>query len=122
MVIQYYYGCYIINCQLKNFRVFSCRHILGSFFLFPALGSGSNSVSIYAENRINVERSIRLLNYLVSPPLSPLSFLTKYSPINNKSIGIHNRPPIYMRHHSTLSKRRQQIHSFLAYLAVHPKN
>ncbi|KAI7873515.1 uncharacterized protein EV154DRAFT_396922, partial [Mucor mucedo] len=38
----------------------------GSFFLFPSLGSGSNSVSIYAENRINVERSIRLLNYLTS--------------------------------------------------------
>lgn len=38
---------------------------LGSYFIFPALGSGSNSLSIYAENRINVERSVRLLNYLV---------------------------------------------------------
>jgi hypothetical protein len=38
---------------------------IGSFFSFPALGSGSNSVSVYAENRINVERSIRLLNHLV---------------------------------------------------------
>ncbi|KAI8081949.1 uncharacterized protein B0P05DRAFT_538748 [Gilbertella persicaria] len=38
----------------------------GSFFSFPALGAGSNFVSIYAENRVNVERSIRLLNYLIS--------------------------------------------------------
>ncbi|GAA5812917.1 hypothetical protein MFLAVUS_006378 [Mucor flavus] len=38
----------------------------GSYFIFPALGSGSNSLSIYAENRINVERSVRLLNYLTS--------------------------------------------------------
>ncbi|KAI8973356.1 hypothetical protein BDF20DRAFT_881939 [Mycotypha africana] len=38
----------------------------GSFFLFPAVGSGNNSVSIYAENRIYAERSIRLLNHLTS--------------------------------------------------------
>ncbi|KAI8645403.1 hypothetical protein BD408DRAFT_459344 [Parasitella parasitica] len=38
----------------------------GSYFKFPLLGSGSNTVSIYAENRIYVERSIRLLNYLTS--------------------------------------------------------
>ncbi|KAL7323088.1 hypothetical protein PS15p_211041 [Mucor circinelloides] len=38
----------------------------GSYFKFPTLGSGSNSVSIYAENRIYVERSIRLLNHLTS--------------------------------------------------------
>ncbi|KAL9548218.1 hypothetical protein MBANPS3_005799 [Mucor bainieri] len=38
----------------------------GSYFKFPMIGSGSNSVSIYAENRIYVERSIRLLNHLTS--------------------------------------------------------
>ncbi|CAO3630340.1 unnamed protein product [Mucor hiemalis] len=38
----------------------------GSYLKFPVLGSGENKVSIYAENRINVERSIRLLNYLTS--------------------------------------------------------
>ncbi|CEP09750.1 hypothetical protein [Parasitella parasitica] len=38
----------------------------GSYFKFPVLGSGSNSISVYAENRIYVERSIRLLNHLTS--------------------------------------------------------
>ncbi|KAK4517913.1 uncharacterized protein ATC70_001262 [Mucor velutinosus] len=38
----------------------------GSYFKFPILGSGSSSISIFAENRIYVERSIRLLNHLTS--------------------------------------------------------
>ena len=39
--------------------------VIGSFFSFPILGATSNTVSVYAENRVNVERSIRLLNQLV---------------------------------------------------------
>ncbi|OBZ82802.1 hypothetical protein A0J61_09148 [Choanephora cucurbitarum] len=38
----------------------------GSFFSFPILGATSNTVSVYAENRVNVERSIRLLNQLIT--------------------------------------------------------
>lgn len=38
---------------------------IGSFIAFPALGSGSNTITVYAENRINVERTLRSLNYLV---------------------------------------------------------
>ncbi|KAI7875347.1 hypothetical protein K492DRAFT_152822 [Lichtheimia hyalospora FSU 10163] len=37
----------------------------GSFIAFPALGSGSNTITVYAENRINVERTLRSLNYLI---------------------------------------------------------
>ncbi|KAI9319971.1 hypothetical protein BX666DRAFT_2025001 [Dichotomocladium elegans] len=37
----------------------------GSFVAFPALGSGSNTVTVYAENRINAERTLRSLNYLI---------------------------------------------------------
>ncbi|KAI9498114.1 hypothetical protein BDB00DRAFT_801188 [Zychaea mexicana] len=36
----------------------------GSFIAFPALGSGSNTVTVYAENRINAERTLRSLNHL----------------------------------------------------------
>ncbi|KAI8149708.1 hypothetical protein BJV82DRAFT_504932, partial [Fennellomyces sp. T-0311] len=36
----------------------------GSFIAFPALGSGSNTVTAYAENRINAERTLRSLNHL----------------------------------------------------------
>ncbi|KAI8096296.1 uncharacterized protein BX664DRAFT_246248, partial [Halteromyces radiatus] len=36
----------------------------GSVILFPALGSGCNTITVYAENRILGERTFRLLNYL----------------------------------------------------------
>ncbi|KAI9303450.1 hypothetical protein BJ944DRAFT_289386 [Cunninghamella echinulata] len=36
----------------------------GSVIIFPALGSGCNTITVYAENRVNVERTFRLLNYL----------------------------------------------------------
>ncbi|KAI9279008.1 hypothetical protein BDA99DRAFT_493747 [Phascolomyces articulosus] len=36
----------------------------GSFVAFPALGSGSNTLTVYAENRINAERTLRSLNHL----------------------------------------------------------
>ncbi|CAO3632359.1 unnamed protein product [Mucor fragilis] len=56
----------------------------GSYFKFPMLGSGSNSVSIYAENRIYVERSIRLLNHLTSS-IYEASF-DLISPIQNQDL------------------------------------
>ncbi|KAI8071273.1 hypothetical protein BC940DRAFT_361669, partial [Gongronella butleri] len=37
----------------------------GSIVLFPAIGSGCNTITVYAENRVRVERTLRLLNYLV---------------------------------------------------------
>ncbi|OAD77214.1 hypothetical protein PHYBLDRAFT_142718 [Phycomyces blakesleeanus NRRL 1555(-)] len=37
----------------------------GSFIRFPLLGSGDNKIVVYAENRVNVERTYRLLNYLI---------------------------------------------------------
>ncbi|KAI9007546.1 hypothetical protein CLU79DRAFT_688008, partial [Phycomyces nitens] len=39
-----------------------------SFIRFPLLGSGDNKIIVYAENRVNVERTFRLLNYLVMSP------------------------------------------------------
>ncbi|KAI8337280.1 hypothetical protein BC941DRAFT_353275, partial [Chlamydoabsidia padenii] len=45
----------------------------GSVILFPALGSGCNTVTVYGENRVSVERTLRLLNYLLSFILSQLS-------------------------------------------------
>ncbi|KAG2184834.1 hypothetical protein INT43_000747 [Umbelopsis isabellina] len=36
----------------------------GSFIALPALGSGSNTITVYAENRVNVERTLRSLNHL----------------------------------------------------------
>jgi hypothetical protein len=38
---------------------------LGSFIALPAIGSGNNTITVYAENRVNVERTLRSLNYLV---------------------------------------------------------
>ncbi|KAI8390924.1 uncharacterized protein BYT42DRAFT_490751 [Radiomyces spectabilis] len=39
-------------------------HDNGSFIEFPALGANSGTVVVYAENRVNAERTLRLLNYL----------------------------------------------------------
>ncbi|KAI9308057.1 hypothetical protein BJ944DRAFT_175465 [Cunninghamella echinulata] len=36
----------------------------GSFIHFPPIGAGTNQIHIYAENKINIERTLRLLNYL----------------------------------------------------------
>ncbi|KAI8378403.1 hypothetical protein BD560DRAFT_325462 [Blakeslea trispora] len=49
------------RCQLRKIMVDN-----GSFFAFPTLGAGDNMISVYAENRVNVERSIRLLNQLIT--------------------------------------------------------
>lgn len=38
---------------------------LGSFIAFPPIGSGSGTVTVYAENRVNAERTLRSLNFLV---------------------------------------------------------
>ncbi|SAM09295.1 hypothetical protein [Absidia glauca] len=48
----------------------------GSVILFPALGSGCNTVTVYGENRVSVERSLRLLNYL-QYDLYEVSFIFK---------------------------------------------
>ncbi|ORX46310.1 hypothetical protein DM01DRAFT_1293755, partial [Hesseltinella vesiculosa] len=37
----------------------------GSVIIFPALGSGCSTITVYAENRLRAERTLRLLNYLV---------------------------------------------------------
>lgn len=36
----------------------------GSFVAFPVLGAGANTISAYAENRVNAERTLRMVNYL----------------------------------------------------------
>ncbi|KAI8881321.1 hypothetical protein K501DRAFT_334771 [Backusella circina FSU 941] len=41
-------------------------HDNGSFILFPKLGSGDNKVTVYAENRVNAERTLRALNFQAS--------------------------------------------------------
>ncbi|KAG2224282.1 hypothetical protein INT45_012850 [Circinella minor] len=63
------------------------RRILGdngSFVSFPALGSGSNTVTVYAENRINAERTLRSLNHLAYK-IYEVSFNAK-----SKNDGAHN--------------------------------
>ncbi|KAI9019443.1 hypothetical protein CLU79DRAFT_758842 [Phycomyces nitens] len=39
-------------------------HDNGSFIALPALGSGTGLVTVYAENRVNAERTLRSLNFL----------------------------------------------------------
>lgn len=38
---------------------------LGSYISFPTFGSEKSQIQVYAENNINVERTLRSLNYLV---------------------------------------------------------
>jgi hypothetical protein len=38
----------------------------GSFVSFPKMGSGGNLVTVYAESRVNAERTLRSLHFLVS--------------------------------------------------------
>ncbi|KAI8371769.1 uncharacterized protein BYT42DRAFT_81246 [Radiomyces spectabilis] len=39
-------------------------HDNGSFIELPLVGSGENRIAVYAENRVNVERTLRALNFL----------------------------------------------------------
>lgn len=39
--------------------------VLGSYIAFPPMGSGGSVVTVYAENRVNAERTLRSLNFLV---------------------------------------------------------
>ncbi|ORZ20701.1 hypothetical protein BCR42DRAFT_321898 [Absidia repens] len=39
-------------------------HDNGSFVGFPPLGSGDDSISVYAENRVNAERTLRAINFV----------------------------------------------------------
>lgn len=41
-------------------------HDNGSFISLPPLGSKMNTVTVYAENRVNAERTLRSINFLVS--------------------------------------------------------
>lgn len=41
--------------------------------MFPFLGSGNNAITVFAENRINVERTLRFVNILVSLYLNTTS-------------------------------------------------
>ena len=36
---------------------------LGAYIEFPPIGSGDNRVTVYAENRVNAERTLRALNF-----------------------------------------------------------
>ena len=44
------------------FYLFTCL-LLGAYIEFPAIGSGDNRVTVYAENRVNAERTLRALNF-----------------------------------------------------------
>ncbi|CAO3682790.1 unnamed protein product [Rhizopus stolonifer] len=37
-------------------------HDNGAYIMFPTIGSGKNKVTVYAENRVNAERTLRALN------------------------------------------------------------
>ncbi|KAG2223283.1 hypothetical protein INT45_007009 [Circinella minor] len=39
-------------------------HDNGSYIAFPSIGSGMGTVTVYAENRVNAERTLRSLNFL----------------------------------------------------------
>lgn len=41
----------------------------GSFLSFPKMGSRQNIVTVYAESRVNAERTLRSLHFLVKYPL-----------------------------------------------------
>ncbi|KAI8340718.1 hypothetical protein BC941DRAFT_347623 [Chlamydoabsidia padenii] len=41
-------------------------HDNGSFVGFPPLGSGEDSISVYAENRVNAERTLRAINFVAT--------------------------------------------------------
>lgn len=38
---------------------------VASFILFSAPGSGNNMITVFAESRVNAERTLRALNHLV---------------------------------------------------------
>lgn len=40
--------------------------LVASFILFSTPGSGNNMITVFAESRVNAERTLRALNHLVS--------------------------------------------------------
>lgn len=55
--------------------------ILGSFISFSTFGSDQNNVQVYAENYINVERTLRSLNYLVRNTMCIFTHLCSNDPL-----------------------------------------
>lgn len=49
----------------------------GSFLSFPKMGSRQNIVTVYAESRVNAERTLRSLHFLVKYHLSQYTYLYK---------------------------------------------
>lgn len=62
----------VLHPRKLDWMLIHCREDLrkimrdnGSFIAFPKMGSDSNLVTVYAENRVNAERTLRSLHYLV---------------------------------------------------------
>jgi hypothetical protein len=63
----------VLNPRKLDWMSLHCRNDLrkmmrdnGSFIEFPKMGSGSNRVKVFAESRVNAERTLRSLHFLVN--------------------------------------------------------
>ncbi|CAO3621245.1 unnamed protein product [Cunninghamella blakesleeana] len=61
-------------------------HDNGSFVEFPILGSGEDRVSVYAENRVNAERTLRAINFVACSIYEAIFFF------NNNDAVIYDAP------------------------------
>ncbi|OZJ06017.1 hypothetical protein BZG36_01075 [Bifiguratus adelaidae] len=59
----------------------------GSFILFPVLGSSGSTITIFAENRVNVERTLRSLNMLTCHAYEACFY------VNTREGSIFSHPP-----------------------------
>ncbi|KAI8380973.1 uncharacterized protein BYT42DRAFT_604031 [Radiomyces spectabilis] len=70
----------------------------GSFIAFPMLGSGSSTVTVYAENRTNVERTLRLINHMATR-IYKASFYVRFESTNDSDSGATLARPSTASHH-----------------------
>ncbi|KAI8363815.1 hypothetical protein EDC96DRAFT_212166 [Choanephora cucurbitarum] len=79
----------------------------GSFLLFPKMGSGSNIVTVYAESRVNAERTLRSLHFLACSVYEACFYFNR----DNVIYGVDNVHPIFnsMANITTLVSQLSQI-------------
>lgn len=79
------------NGKLKTFICVDINFSLGSFISFSTFGSEENDIQVYAENNINVDRTLRSLNYLVRNTmcLHTHSIYLFYLPLDKSCISSH---------------------------------
>ncbi|KAI9304025.1 hypothetical protein BJ944DRAFT_164386 [Cunninghamella echinulata] len=61
-------------------------HDNGSFVEFPVLGSGEDRISVYAENRVNAERTLRAINFVACSIYEAVFFF------NNNDAAMYDAP------------------------------